>query len=143
MDSGNLEVQEASSAWVFGDAGGKQWVSGGARGKLGVQKESSWYLEVQEAGCVCLEAQDSKKNLCDDPFQTVPGSIPGSCIPAFTGTLLNMQTCLPAISTTPKLPASTACKGCSEGTSAGAGLCQKLHACLPPSFTVSCRGCGC
>ena len=41
MDSGNLEVQEASSAWVFGDAGGKQWVSGGARGKLGVQKESS------------------------------------------------------------------------------------------------------
>ena len=23
---------------------------------------------------------------CDDPFQTVPGSIPGSCIPAFTGT---------------------------------------------------------
>ena len=87
MDSGNLEVQEASSAWVFGDAGGKQWVSGGARGKLGVQKESSWYLEVQEAGCVCLEAQDSKKNLCDDPFQTVPGSIPGSCIPAFTGPL--------------------------------------------------------
>ena len=87
MDSGNLEVQEASSAWVFGDAGGKQWVSGGARGKLGVQKESSWYLEVQEAGCVCLEAQDSKKNLYDDPFQTVPGSIPGSCIPAFTGTL--------------------------------------------------------
>ena len=86
MDSGNLEVQEASSAWVFGDAGGKQWVSGGARGKLGVQKESSWYLEVQEAGCVCLEAQDSKKNLYDDPFQTVPGSIPGSCIPAFTGT---------------------------------------------------------
>ena len=57
--------------------------------------------------------------------------------------ILNMQTCLPAISTTPKLPASTAGKGCSEGTSAGAGLCQKLHACLPPSFTVSCRGCGC
>ena len=23
---------------------------------------------------------------CDDPFLTVPGSIPGSCIPAFTGT---------------------------------------------------------
>ena len=90
MDSGNLEVQEASSAWVFGDAGGKQWVSGGARGKLGVQKESSWYLEVQEVGCVCLEAQDSKKNLCDDPFQTVPGSIPGSCIPAFTGTPLQL-----------------------------------------------------
>ena len=45
-----------------------------------------------------------------------------------------MQTC-----TTPKLPALTAGKGCSEGTSAGAGLCQKLHACLPPSFTVSCK----
>ena len=29
-----------------------------------------------------LLAQDSEKNLCDDPFQTVPGSIPGSCIPA-------------------------------------------------------------
>ena len=28
----------------------------------------------------------AKKNPCDDPFQTVPGSIPGSCIPAFTGT---------------------------------------------------------
>ena len=80
MDSGNLEVQEASSAWVFGDAGGKQWVSGGARGKLGVQKESSWYLEVQ----------DSKINLYDDPFQTVPGSIPGSCIPAFTGTPITL-----------------------------------------------------
>ena len=35
---------------------------------------------------MCLEAQDSKKNYCNDPFQTVPGSIPGSCIPAFTGT---------------------------------------------------------
>ena len=57
--------------------------------------------------------------------------------------ILNMQTCLPASSTTPKLPASTAGKGCSKGTSAGAGLCQKLHACLPPCFTVSCRGCGC
>ena len=40
MDSGNLEVQEASSAWVFGDAGGKQWVSGGTRKRLllGVKK---------------------------------------------------------------------------------------------------------
>ena len=46
--------------------------------------------------------------------------------------ILNM---LPAITTTPKLPASTVGKGCSEDTSAGAGLCQKLHACLPPSFT--------
>ena len=46
--------------------------------------------------------------------------------------ILNMQTCLPTISTTPKLPASTAGKGCSKGTSAGA---QKLHACLLPSFT--------
>ena len=71
MGSGYLEVQEASC------------------GCLGVQKASSRYLEVQEAGCVCLEAQDSKKNYCDDPFQTVPGSIPGSCIPAFTGTLQN------------------------------------------------------
>ena len=68
MGNGYLEVQEASC------------------GCLGVQKASSWYLEVQGAGCVCLEAQDSKKNYCDDPFQTVPGSIPGSCIPAFTGT---------------------------------------------------------
>ena len=107
MDSGNLEVQEASSAWVFGDAGGKQWVSGGARGKLGVQKESSWYLEVQEAGCVCLEAQDSKKNLCDDPFQTVPGSIPGSCIPAFTGTRdLGHVVTTTGLKTNPKLTAS-------------------------------------
>ena len=46
-----------------------------------------------------------------------------------------MQTCLPAITTTLKLPASTAGKGCSEDTFAGAGLCQKLHACLSPSFT--------
>ena len=30
------------------------------------------------------------KIYCDDPFQTVPGSIPGSCIPAFTGTPLLM-----------------------------------------------------
>ena len=49
--------------------------------------------------------------------------------------ILNMQTCLPAITTTLKLPASTAGKGCSEDTFAGAGLCQKLHACLSPSFT--------
>ena len=49
----------------------------------------NWYLEVQEAGCLYLDRgmQDSGKKIsCDDPFQTVPGSIPGSCIPAFTGT---------------------------------------------------------
>ena len=40
-----------------------------------------------------LLAQDSEKNLCDDPFQTVPGSIPGSCIPAFTGTHCALSVC--------------------------------------------------
>ena len=47
-------------------AQGREWVSGGTGGRL--------------------LAQDSGKNLCDDPFQTVPGSIPGSSISAFTGT---------------------------------------------------------
>ena len=51
---------------MSGGAQGREWVSGGTGGRL--------------------LAQDSEKNLCDDPFQTVPGSIPGSCIPAFTGT---------------------------------------------------------
>ena len=37
---------------------------------------------------MCLEAQDSKK---DDPFQVVPGFIPGSCIPAFTGTRIHLE----------------------------------------------------
>ena len=55
-------MQEASS---------EQLVSGGAGGRLLV---------------IWIEAQDSKKISCDDPLQTVPGSIPGSCIPAFTGT---------------------------------------------------------
>ena len=71
-------------------------------GYLEMQVASSGYLEVQEAswGCrrkavgiwrcrgqaVCVwRHRTAKKNLCDDPFQTVPGSIPGSCIPAFTG----------------------------------------------------------
>ena len=49
---------------------------------------------------------------------------------------LNMQTCLPAITTTLKLPASTAGKGCSEDTFAGAGLCQKLH--HPASHPIFC-----
>ena len=75
---GYLEMQVASSEYLE--------VQEARCGCLGVQKASCWYLEVQEAGCVCLEAQDSKKNYCDDPFQTIPGSIPGSCIPAFTGT---------------------------------------------------------
>ena len=50
------------------EASSGQLVSGGAGGRL------------------LVSAQDSKKISCDDPFQTVPGSIPGSCIPAFTGT---------------------------------------------------------
>ena len=50
--------------------------------------------------------------------------------------ILNMQTCLPAITTTLKLPASTAGKGCSEDTFAGAGLCQKLH--HPASHPIFC-----
>ena len=54
-------------------AGSKQWVIG------------IWRCRRQ-AACIWIEAQDSKKISCDDPFQTVPGSIPGSCIPAFTGT---------------------------------------------------------
>ena len=74
MGSGYLEVSGGAGGkqWVSGGAGGKQWVSGGAGGSL------------------YLEAQDSKKNSFGDSFQTVPGSIsgsiPGSCIPAFTGT---------------------------------------------------------
>ena len=65
-----LEVQEVSCS-----AGGKQWAIG------------IWKCRRQ-AACIWIEAQDSKKISCDDPFQTVPGSIPGSCIPAFTGTLV-------------------------------------------------------
>ena len=63
-----LEVQHVSCG-----AGGKQWAIG------------IWRCRRQ-AACIWIEAQDSKKISCDDPFQTVPGSIPGSCIPAFTGT---------------------------------------------------------
>ena len=58
---------------MSGGAEGKQLVSGGAGGRL----------------CVSGGTGQQKKNYCDDPFQTVPGSIPGSCIPAFTGTLHN------------------------------------------------------
>ena len=54
-------MQEASSG---------QLVSGGAGGRL----------------LVSGLRHSSKKISCDDPFQTIPGSIPGSCIPAFTGT---------------------------------------------------------
>ena len=60
--------------WISGGAEGKQWVSGGAQGREWVSGGTGG-------------RQENKKNLCDDPFQTVPGSIPGSCIPAFTGTL--------------------------------------------------------
>ena len=75
-------MQEASSTWgaggkrrcrrqtVLGGAEGKQWVSGGAQGREWVSGGTGGRLL----------AQDSEKNLCDDPFQTVPGSIPGSCI---------------------------------------------------------------
>ena len=86
MDSGYLEVQEASSVWAFGDAGGKQWVSGGARGKLWVSggAEGKQLVSGGAGGRLCVSG--GKKSYCDDPFQTVPGSIPGSCIPAFTGT---------------------------------------------------------
>ena len=57
-----LAVLEASSGQlVSGGAGGRPLVSG-SRHRI------------------------AKKNSCDDPFETVPGSIPSSCIPAFTGT---------------------------------------------------------
>ena len=52
-----LEVQEASSTWGAGGAGGKQWVSGGAGGNcryLEVQEASSGYQEVQKANSGCL-----------------------------------------------------------------------------------------
>ena len=76
-NNGCLEVQEETvGIWrcrrQAGGAEGKQWVSGGAQLRQGV---GIWR---------CRLAQDS--DICDDPFQTVPGPIPGSCIPAFTGT---------------------------------------------------------
>ena len=61
-----LEVQEASSG---------QLVSGGAGGRLLVSGSRRAQPDSNKISCEC-----------DDPFQTVPGSIPGSCIPAFTGT---------------------------------------------------------
>ena len=58
--------------WISGGAEGKQWVSGGAQGREWVSGGTGGRLLAQDS---------EKKNLCDDPFQTVPGSIPGSCIP--------------------------------------------------------------
>ena len=43
---------------------------------------SNWYLEVQDVS-------GSRHRIAKKiPFQSIPGSIPGSCIPAFTGTRL-------------------------------------------------------
>ena len=73
-----MSVGAQGKEWVSGGTGaeGKRWVSGGAQGREWVSGGTGGRLL----------AQDSEKNLCDDPFQTVPGSIPGSCIPAFKGT---------------------------------------------------------
>ena len=71
-------MQEASS--------GYQEVQKANSECLEVHKAKSGYLEVQEEGCL---HRTVKKN---DPFQTVPGSIPGSYIPAFTGTLKDILT---------------------------------------------------
>ena len=79
--SGYLEVQEASSGYQEVQKANSRCLEG--------HKAGSGYLEVQEEGCL---HRTVKKNLCDDPFQTVPGSIPGSYIPAFTGTrFLNLE----------------------------------------------------
>ena len=71
---------------MSGGAGGKQWISGGAEGKQWVSGGAQGREWVSGGTGGRLLAQDSEINLCDDPFQTVPGSIPSSCIPAFTGT---------------------------------------------------------
>ena len=79
-------MHKAKSAWVSRGTGGKQWISGGAEGKQWVSGGAQGREWVSGGTGGRLLAQDSEKNLCDDPFQTVTGSIPGSCIPAFTGT---------------------------------------------------------
>ena len=85
-NNGCLEVQEETvGIWS------KQWISGGAEGVSGGAQGKEW---VSGGTGGRLLAQDSEKNLCDDPFQTVPGSIPGSCIPAFTGTPWRLSSCL-------------------------------------------------
>ena len=68
-------MQEASKHWdmvseVFLEV---QEVSGGKQWGIGI-----WRCRRQ-AACIWIKAQDGKKISCDDPFQTVPGSIPGSC----------------------------------------------------------------
>ena len=70
-------------------AGGKQWAIG------------IWRCRRQTV-CIWIKAQDSKKISCDDPFQTVPGSIPGSCIPAFTGTQRSVRLARTTITSTPR-----------------------------------------
>ena len=64
---GYLEVQEASSAWVSGGAGGKQRVSEGAGGKqyMGIwrcrRQAVHGYLEVQEASSALVSRGAGEK----------------------------------------------------------------------------------
>ena len=90
-------VGAGGKQWVPGGAGGKQWVPGGAEasnGCLEVQEPSKRGKRQAMGAWKCRRQAASiwrQKIYSDDPFQTVPGSIPGSYIVAFTGTPTNLQ----------------------------------------------------
>ena len=77
-NSGCLEVHKAKSGYLHGGTGGKQWIPGGAEGKQWVSGGAQGREWVSGGTGGRLLAQDSEKNLCDDPSRPflVPFLVP-------------------------------------------------------------------